>query len=489
MANDAANAKGMAIKIGVPHQLIGGVWVKGEGPARTLLNPADGCRLCEYGGASARQVEQALAAAKAAFLQWRATSALDRSRVLRRAAALLHAQRDDLAPVLTLEQGKPLADARIEWTNAIEVLEWYAEEGLRAYGRVIPARQAGTRQLVVREPIGPVAAFAPWNFPALTPMRKIAGALAAGCSCIIKPAEETPSPTLAIARALIDAGLPAGVLNVVFGDAPAIAGQLIESPVIRKISFTGSTAVGKLLAAQAASLAKPATLELGGHAPVLIFPDADLDSAVALAGSAKFRNGGQICVAPTRFIVHASVHDVFVERLAAFASSLRIGPGLDPATALGPLANARRLAHAAALTEDARTKGARLVCGGNRLARDGYYWPATVLSDVPPTAQILHEEPFSPLAPCVRFDSTDEAIQLANDVPYGLAAYAFTQSLGIAHRVSDALEAGMVGINTCKVSLAELPFGGVKDSGYGTEGGIEGLAAYFTTKSISLAHH
>ncbi|RJF99879.1 NAD-dependent succinate-semialdehyde dehydrogenase [Noviherbaspirillum saxi] len=478
----------MTSDIDIPRQLIGGNWVQGNGVARNLLNPADGRPLREYGGASARQIEQALDAAQAAFPLWRATPAVERSRMLRKAAVLLQARRDELAPVLTLEQGKPLSEARTEWANAIEVLEWYADEGLRAYGRVIPARQANTRQLVVREPIGPVAAFAPWNFPALTPMRKIAGALAAGCSCIIKPAEETPLSTLAIAQALIDAGLPAGVLNVVFGDAPAIAQQLIESPIIRKMSFTGSTAVGKLLAAQAAALAKPATLELGGHAPVLIFADADLDRAVALAGSAKFRNSGQICVAPTRFIVHASVYDAFVERLTRFASSLRIGPGLDSATELGPLANARRIAHAEALTADARAKGARIACGGERLNRDGYYWPATVLSDVPPDTNILQEESFSPLAPCVRFNSFDEAMQIANGVPYGLATYAFTQSLGTAHRVADALEAGMVGINTCRLSLAELPFGGVKDSGYGTEGGTEGLAAYLTTKSISLAH-
>ncbi|MGO4152379.1 NAD-dependent succinate-semialdehyde dehydrogenase [Cupriavidus sp. YAF13] len=472
---------------GVP-MLIAGEWVRGEAGGFVLTDPASGNVFNEFAGASGAQVDRAAAAAAGAFAGWKSRSAQDRAVILRTAADLLRAQAESLAVTLTREQGKPLAEARAEWRGAIEVLAWYAEEGLRAYGRIVPARASGLSQMVTREPIGPVAAFAPWNFPALTPMRKIAGALAAGCTCVIKPAEETPLSTLAIARALQDAGLPDGVLNVVCGDAPAIASRLLASPAIRKMSFTGSTAVGRLLAAQAAQRNIPATLELGGQAPVLVFADADLDLAVAQAGSAKFRNAGQVCTAPTRFLVEAPAYEAFVLRLSAYAHGLRVGAGSDGATQMGPLANARRAAQLQALVDDALAQGAEVCPAGSLPAGDGFYFAPTVLHGVGgTTARILQEEPFGPVAACQRFASFDEAITLANSVPFGLASYVFTRSLKTAHRAAQALEAGMVGVNTARVAVAETPFGGVKDSGYGSEGGSEGLGAYLQTKSVSLA--
>lgn len=466
--------------------LVGGEWVEGEAQTFTLSDPATAQVFEEYRGASPAQVAAALDSAEAASPRWSATPARERRALLRDAAARLAGRIAPLAALLTREQGKPLAEARGEWQAAIDTLIWYADEAVRAYGRLVPAREDGVQQAVQREPIGPVAAFAPWNFPALTPMRKIAAALAAGCPCIIKPAEETPLSTLAIAAALREAGLPAGVLNVVYGDAPAIAAALIESPIVRKVSFTGSTPVGKALAARAGAHAKPLTLELGGHAPVVVFEDADLDLAVRQACAGKFRNAGQICVAPTRFIVHEAVHDTFVAKLGAYAQALRIGPGDQDGTQLGPLANARRIAHMASLLDDARAGGAR-VTTGRKHDGPGFFWPATVLHDLAPDARILHEEPFGPLAPCVSFGDFDEAMRIANGVPFGLAAYLFTRSLDTAHRAASTLRAGMVGVNTTRVSLPELPFGGVGESGYGREGGMEGLEPYLVTKSVSLA--
>jgi succinate-semialdehyde dehydrogenase/glutarate-semialdehyde dehydrogenase len=471
----------------VVSMLIDGDWLPGEGEEFNICDPSTAEVIATYRGASPVQVAAAAAAAQRGFVKWSAQSAYERCAVLLGAAALLRERAPTLAKQLTLEQGKPIAEANNEWQAAIDILTWYANEGLRTYGRVVPTRSAGVQQTVIREPIGPVAAFAPWNFPALTPMRKIAGALAAGCSCVIKPAEETPLSTLAIAKALLDAGLPRDALSVVFGDAPSIAKRLIESQEIRKVSFTGSTLVGQSLAAVAGAHAKSLTLELGGHAPVLVFADADIDLVIRIAGAGKFRNAGQICTAPTRFIIHDDVYDAFVGRLSSLAKNLRIGNGLNPNVQLGPLANARRVARMAELVADARAGGAQIESGENPTST-GYFWPATVLHDLAPEARILREEPFGPIAPCMRFSTFDEAIGLANGVPFGLASYLFSASLEVAHRAAAELSAGMVGVNICKVSLPELPFGGVKDSGYGREGGIEGLEAYMTTKSISLAY-
>ena len=469
-----------------PLMLVGGAWTAGDGAPFVLRDPATAEVVDDYRGASVEQVAMALESAAHAFPRWAATSAHERRALLLDAAARLRARMVPLAAQLTREQGKPLAEAQGEWQAAIDTLVWYADEAVRVYGRIVPARRRDVQQCVEREPIGPVAAFAPWNFPALTPMRKIAAALAAGCTCVLKPAEETPLSTLAIAAALQEAGLPAGTLGIVYGDAAAIAAALVESPVIRKVSFTGSTPVGKALAARAGAHAKPLTLELGGHAPVVVFDDADLDLVVRDAGAGKFRNAGQICVAPTRFIVHEAVHDAFVAKLAAFAHGLRSGPGMQPGVQLGPLANARRVAHMTELVDDARAGGAR-VLAARTYDGPGYFWPATVLDGVAPDARILREEPFGPLAPCVRFATFDDAMRLANDVPFGLAAYGFTRSLDTAQRAAGALRAGMVGMNTARVSLPELPFGGVGDSGYGREGGVEGLEPYLVTKSVSMA--
>jgi succinate-semialdehyde dehydrogenase/glutarate-semialdehyde dehydrogenase len=338
---------------------------------------------------------------------------------------------------------------------------------------------------VFREPIGPVAAFTPWNFPVTIPARKIAAALAAGCSCIAKPAEETPTPTLAIAQALADAGLPDGVLNIVFGVPDHISTHLIASPIIKKISFTGSTRVGKHLARLAADGVKPATLELGGHAPTIVFADADIEKAAEMTARSKYRNAGQICITPTRFYLHEAIHDRFVAKFRAVAASLKLGDGLDPATQMGPLANSRRIDAMESLVSDAQRAGARIELGGERKGERGYFWQPTVLTDVPNEARIMNEEPFGPVAVTRRFKDFDEVVAEANRLPFGLSAYAFTRDTTTATRIGDELESGMVGINNMMLTTPETPFGGVKESGYGSEGGAEGLDSYLVTKFVT----
>jgi succinate-semialdehyde dehydrogenase/glutarate-semialdehyde dehydrogenase len=360
------------------------------------------------------------------------------------------------------------------------------DEGRRLYGRIVPARARDSAQHVLREPVGPVAAFTPWNFPATTPARKISGALAAGCTCVIKPAEETPLTCLAIAAALADAGLPDGVLNVVFGDAAAISHALLESPAIRKISFTGSTRVGRMLAEHAGRTLKKATLELGGHAPVVVFDDADMDRAVAQVVALKYRNAGQICISPTRFVVQEKAFGEFAERVQAYAGGLRVGPGLEEKTQMGPLANRRRAQAIGELVEDALGAGSRATSGA-KPGGSGWFHAPTVLSDVPVRARIMNEEPFGPVAVVNRFARFEDAIAEANRLPFGLSAFVFTRDLATAQRAAAAIESGMVSINTGKVAWPETPFGGVKDSGSGSEGGSEGLEGYTVTKSVSLA--
>lgn len=465
---------------------IGGERVGARGrDIRPIFNPASGEAIAEIPVATRQDLDAAIEAARRGFEMWRNTSAFDRSVILRRGAGLLRERSEHVGRVMTLEQGKLLADSVAEVRGAADMLEWFAEEGRRAYGRIVPARDSKVRNLVLRQPIGPVAAFTPWNFPVTIPARKIGAALAAGCSCIIKPAEETPSPTLAIAQALADAGLPEGVLNVVFGVPDDISTYLIRSPAIRKVSFTGSTAVGKHLAKLAADGVKPITLELGGHAPVIVFEDADIEKAVMLTARSKFRNAGQICIAPTRFYLHEAVHDRFVERFRAIAASLRLGDGLDPQTELGPLANVRRVAAMERLVGDAVRRGARLETGGARPDRSGYFWQPTLLSDVPTAADIMQEEPFGPVAVTRRFRTFEDVMIEANRLPFGLAAYAFTRDLATATRVGDELESGMVGINHVVLTTPETPFGGVKESGYGSEGGQEGLEGYLVTKFVA----
>lgn len=454
----------------------------------SIVNPANGQIVATYRSPSIADLDAALDAADRGFRVWRATPAFQRGVILRRAAALLRERTPQIAPVLTMEQGKPLAEARGEMLVTAEMFEWFAEEGTRAYGRVVPARSADLQQLVTREPIGPVAAFAAWNFPARNPGYKIAAALAAGCSLVVKPAEETPLTCLLMAQALADAGLPAGVLNVVYGDAPTLSSHVIASPVIRKISFTGSTRIGQLLAAQAAQRAKPATLELGGHAPVLVFDDADIGNAVAQLIPSKYRNAGQTCISPTRFLVQDNIHDAFVEAFAAASRALKVGDGLADTTQMGPLFHERRMPEMQQFMDDVSDRKAKIVCGGSQMGGDGYFWQPTVISELTDDARLMNVEPFGPVAAVSRFSTVDEALQRANSLPYGLGAYAFTTSLRTAQRVGAELESGMIGINTCKISYAETPFGGVKQSGHGSEGGTEGLDAYMTTKSISMAY-
>lgn len=475
-----------AFEYPAPKLFIAGAW-RGGGAGETLpvLNPATGQTIAQLPVATKADLDEALAAAQAGFDTWRKTSAYDRAKILHAAAALMRERARYIGAVTTTEQGKPIAESSAEAFACADIFDWFSEEARRAYGRIVPSKQPGVRHMVLREPIGPVAAFSPWNFPTTIPSRKIAAALAAGCSVIIKPAEEAPGSCLELARALDDAGLPKGVLNVVFGVPAVISEYLIAAPVIRKISFTGSTVVGKHLARLAGGEMKPSTMELGGHAPVIVFEDADIDQAVRLSSASKYRNAGQICIAPTRFYVHEQVHDAFVEKFAAQAGGLKIGSGLDPASNMGPLANTRRVTAMESFIADARDHGARVAAGGRGPGGAGNFWQPTLLADVPNSARIMNEEPFGPVAVTQRFSTFDEVVAQANRLPYGLAAYAFTRSARIAADVGDALEAGMIGINFSVLTGPETPFGGVKESGHGSEGGIEGLDGYLITKYVA----
>jgi succinate-semialdehyde dehydrogenase/glutarate-semialdehyde dehydrogenase len=376
-------------------------------------------------------------------------------------------------------------EAKMEVMSAGDIIDWYSAEGQRAYGRIIPARADGVRNLVIQEPVGPVAAFTPWNFPVTQAVRKIAAALAAGCSIIIKCPEETPGSPIGLVKAFADAGVPAGVLNLVYGVPAEISEYLIPHPVIRKVSFTGSVPVGKHLNALAASHMKRATMELGGHSPVLVFDDADVEGAAKLMGGFKYRNAGQVCVSPTRFFVHDKVYDNFVGRFIDIAKKVKVGDGLDPTSRMGPLANARRVNAIEAFVADAQEKGAKVEAGGKRIGNQGNFYEPTVLTDVPDNARIMNEEPFGPVAVMLRFKETDDVLERANKLPFGLASYAFTKNAKTAGKVADALESGMVTINHFGIALPETPFGGVKDSGFGHEGGSEGLQVYMQTKFVS----
>ena len=469
-----------------PTLFIAGAWRgASDGGTIPVVDPATGETIAALPVATTADLDEALAAAAAGFATWRRVSAYDRAKILHAAAQLMRTRAPLIGAISTREQGKPIAESTAEAFACADIFDWYAEEARRAYGRIVPSKHPGVRHLVVKEPIGPVAAFSPWNFPTTIPSRKIAAALAAGCSVIIKPAEETPGSCLALARALDEAGLPKGVLNVVFGVPAHISTYLIASPVIRKISFTGSTAVGKQLAGLAAQGMKPTTMELGGHAPVIVFGDADLDKAVAMTAAGKFRNAGQICIAPTRFYLHDSIHDAFVEKFAAFAGRLKVGNGLDRESNMGPLANPRRLAAMGELIGDAEAKGATIRAGGGSNGGPGNFWQPTLLADVSDTARIMHEEPFGPVAITQRFTNFDDVVKQANRLPYGLAAYAWTRSARTMADIGDAIEAGMIGINFVGLTGPETPFGGVKESGHGSEGGIEGLEAYHVTKYIA----
>lgn len=467
-----------------PFLLIAGQRLIGSREKLEVRNPSTGDVIGTVPVADENDLALALKTSVIGFEKWRAVTPFERSRILKRAAQLLRERVKDLAPALTLEEGKTLRESQGELGATAEVIEWHAEEARRCYGRILPVTAAGGRGLIVREPVGPVAAFTPWNLPAFMPARKMAAALAAGCSCIIKPAEETPLAALKIAEIFLEAGLPPEALSVVYGHPAMISKRLVTAPEIRKVSFTGSVVVGREIARLASEDVKRVTMELGGHAPTIVFDDADIDNAALVTARSKFANAGQICVSPTRFYVHDRVHDQFVERVTKFANDLVVGDGMVDASTMGPMANERRIRTMERLTQDAVKHGAKLVAGGERIGSKGNYWAPTILTDVPTSAAIMNEEPFGPIVVTARFDNDQEVLRQANGLPFGLASFVFTSSESRAKNISSGLSAGLVGINTTMVALPESPFGGVKASGYGSEGGAEALDAFLTTKFI-----
>jgi succinate-semialdehyde dehydrogenase / glutarate-semialdehyde dehydrogenase len=467
---------------------IDGQWLNGDGRAgEDVINPATEKPLARLPHASTADLDRALDAAKKGFAVWRATSPYERAKIMRKAADLMRERHDAISKTLVQEQGKAYPEARAEVRTSADIIEWYAEEGRRAYGRIVPGPGKGLRQIVVQEPVGIVAAFTPWNFPTLTPARKIGGALAAGCSLILKASEETPGACLEMVRCFADAGLPAGVLNLVFGVPANISEHLIAKQDVRKISFTGSIPVGKHLAGLAAKGMKRATMELGGHSPVVVFADADPEKSADTIAAYKYRNAGQVCISPTRFYVQEPVYSRFLARFTEYAKSLKLGDGLEKGVTMGPLANARRIDAMDKFVNDAKDRGGKIVTGGTRRGNQGYFYAPTVITDLPDDSMLMTQEPFGPLAPVVTFKTFDEVVERANSLPFGLAAYAFTGSAQTANLIGDALQSGMVGVNSINISTPETPFGGVKESGYGSEGGIEGLQAYLNTKFISQA--
>jgi succinate-semialdehyde dehydrogenase / glutarate-semialdehyde dehydrogenase len=469
-----------------PVQLyIDGEWTDGSGRRREqIVNPATTETLGTVPLAEPAEIDRALAAAERGFRLWRELPVDERTGILHRAADLIRQRAGAIGTTMTLEQGKPLAEARGEVIRVAKLLDWDAEEARRSYGRIIPVDN-DTELTVRHEPIGPVAAFTPWNFPAGSPMRKIAAALSAGCSIVIKASEETPGTACALVRCFEEAGVPAGVLNLVFGVPAEVSERLIASPITRLVAFTGSVAVGKHLAGLAARVMKPAVMELGGHAPVIVCEDADPDQAAVRTAGAKFVNAGQVCTSPSRIIVHEHLHDRFVDAFVRAAEAVKVGDGLEDGVRMGPLASQRRLDSVHGLVSDAVSRGASVACGGQRLEREGWFYAPTVLTDVPLDARVMHEEPFGPIAPVVSFAELGDALELANSLPYGLAAYGFTESAATAARLKHGLEAGILSINHCGGSVPEAPSGGVKESGYGREGGSEGLDGYLITKRVS----
>jgi succinate-semialdehyde dehydrogenase/glutarate-semialdehyde dehydrogenase len=468
---------------------VDGLWCDGvSGYAEPIFNPATGAQIGSVAHASIDDLDRAVNASRDGFEVWRRTSAFDRYKLMRGAAEKLRERVSTIAEIMTLEQGKPLREASAEILLGADIIDWFAEEARRSYGRIIPARSGAVQQAVVREPVGPVAAFTPWNFPINQAVRKISAAMAAGCSVILKGPEETPASCAALVQAYVDAGLPRGVLNLVFGVPSEISEYLITHPVIRKISFTGSTPVGKRLAALAGGHMKRVTMELGGHAPAIVFEDADVREAVRLLAAAKFRNAGQVCVSPTRFMVHEQIYEEFVERFIAAAEAVIVGNGLDETTQMGPLANLRRVEAIESLVSDAVQQRACLRTGGKRSGNEGFFFEPTVLTEVPLSARIMNEEPFGPVVPIARFSTFEDAVAEANRLPYGLAAYAYTKSAATSAAFGAAVESGMVSVNHHGLALPETPFGGIKDSGFGFEGGTEAMDAYLNTKFITEHH-
>ena len=466
--------------------LIAGEWVFGStGKSEPVICPADGTEIGQVPHASPADLDRALASSLDGFNHWRAMTPLNRQIILEKAARLLEDRFDVNSANLTREMGKPLAESKIEMQVAIDLLRWYGEEGKRIYGRIIPSRFPGMQHEARKVPVGPALAFVAWNFPATNVMRKVAGALAAGCSITIKPSEETPATAIAIGAALVDAGLPAGVLNIVFGVPSDVSEHLLGSTIPRKLSFTGSVPVGIHLQQLAAKNMIRCTMELGGHSPVMVFKDADIDAAAQLCAMGKFRNAGQVCISPTRFFVDAAVHDEFLAAFKKHVEAVNLGNGLDAGVSMGPLVAERRIDIMDGFVSDAVEKGAELLVGGGRIQSPGSFYQPTLLGNVPETARIMTEEPFGPIAPTTSFHSLDEVIERANSLPFGLAAYAFTNSPKTVRILKSEIETGMLAVNSLHVHSVETPFGGLKFSGYGYEGGIEGLDAFLATKYSS----
>jgi succinate-semialdehyde dehydrogenase/glutarate-semialdehyde dehydrogenase len=467
---------------------IDGEWTNAQsGKTLEVLNPATGEVNGKLAHAGIPDLDRALDAAARGFAVWKKVSAFDRAKLLRKAAENLRARAGDIATLMTLEQGKPLAEAKVEAMASADIIDWFSEEARRVYGRLIPARAEGVYQMSLREPVGPVAAFTPWNFPINQANRKIAIALAAGCSIIVKGPEETPASCAELVRCYLDAGLPPGVVQLVFGTPSEISEYLIPHPVIRKISFTGSTPVGKQLAALAGLHMKRATMELGGHAPAIVFDDADVVAATKQLAAAKFRNAGQVCISPTRFLVQEKIYDQFVEGFTTIAKGLKVGDGMDPASQMGPLANPRRVTAMETLIADAVQRGAEVRTGGKRIGNVGNFFEPTVMTGVNKEMRVMNEEPFGPLALIAPFTGMDDVLEEANRLPFGLASYAFTRSTKSAAAITAGVEAGMMTVNHIGLALPEVPFGGIKDSGSGSEGGTEAIESYLNIKFITQA--
>lgn len=468
---------------------VNGDWVKAvSNETFSVTNPADGEQIATVPNGGREDAILAVDAAYAAFKKWSGKTAEERSHLLRRWYDNILDSKDEIAETLTLEQGKPLKEALGEVTYAASFIQWYAEEAKRIYGETIPASAVDKRLLVLKQPVGVVAAITPWNFPAAMITRKVAPALAAGCTVVIKPAEQTPLTALKLAEAAERAGFPKGVINIVTGDAQEIGDAWLKDSRVRKLTFTGSTEVGKLLMRGSADTVKKVSLELGGHAPFIVFPDADIDMAVNGVIQSKFRNNGQTCVCANRVYVHSSIVDDFVRKFAEEAQKLTVGYGLEPETQIGPLIDEQAYIKVKSHVQDAVEKGANLVCGGRRIEdfEDGYFFEPTVLSNVSEDMRIMNEETFGPVAPVITFEDTDDVIERANNTPYGLAAYIFTTNLKTAITVSEQLEYGIVGINDALPAVAQAPFGGVKESGLGREGGHHGMDEFLEVKYVSI---
>ena len=465
---------------------IDGEFLSGEGrKTQEITNPATHEVLGQLPHASQADLDRALSSASRAFESWRNSSPMQRSEILRKVAQLSRERAQEIGRNMTLDQGKPLAESVGEIMSCADHADWHAEECRRIYGRVIPPRNPNVHQYVVREPVGVCAAFTPWNFPYNQAIRKICAAVGAGCSIILKGPEDSPSAVIAIARIFHDAGLPPGVLNIVWGVPSEVSEYLIKSPIVRKVSFTGSVPVGKHLAALAGAHMKRVTMELGGHSPVIVFEDADVQRAAKQLARFKIRNAGQVCISPTRFYVHDKVYAAFLETFVETLRNIKVGSGLETGTEMGPLAHERRVPTMTRFVEDSVSRGGKIVLGGEPLGQKGNFFPPTVITEIPDDAMVMTEEPFGPLAPVVPFTDYDKVFRQANSLPFGLSSYVFTNSLQTANRAARELEAGMVNINHFGSALPEAPFGGVKDSGIGSEGGTETFDGYLVTKFVT----